>query len=282
MLCALRRAAPATPPLEPNLEHTLPNVHLPTQTKPNPKNQKVGVVGLGRIGAIFVPRLLDAGRDVVVHDANPLAVARALEAGASHRAGGAAVTAASSPQELAETDGVGAVVTVVSDPSALRDVFEGPKGLLAARGGVRPSLFVNVSTVDPDTVRALAERVARAELHPSAAAAGGLAAAPETASGRPTLLDAPATGGVVGARAGDLCFSVGAADGRDVEAARPILSALGAHVAHCGGVGAGSVAKLCNTLVMSASMVAVAEALALGKRLGVDPAGAARGCVVAA
>lgn len=69
-------------------------------------------------------------------------------------------------------------------------------------------------------------------------------AKPITASGRPALLDAPATGGVVAAEAGALTFCVGAADEKDLEAARPLLALLGGHVTFCGPVGAGSVAKL--------------------------------------
>ncbi|GBF94623.1 3-hydroxyisobutyrate dehydrogenase [Raphidocelis subcapitata] len=223
---------------------------------------KVGLIGLGRMGARMAPRLLDAGHDLVVNDSNGLAVERIREIGAQHPNG--SVTVRDSPAALAATPGVGAVLTVLPDPASLTEVFTGARGLLAAPGGLRPSLFINISTVDPDTARRLAERVARAQLAPGAA--------PLTASGRPALLDAPATGGVAGAEGGALCFSVGAADAADIGAARPLLRVLGSHITHCGPVGAGSVAKLCNALVMSSTMVAVAEALALGKRLNLDPA----------
>jgi 3-hydroxyisobutyrate dehydrogenase-like beta-hydroxyacid dehydrogenase len=272
------------------------------------------------------------------------------------------VTVRDSPAEVSATDGVGLVLTVLPDAASLEEVFLGPAGLLRAPGGIRPSLFVNVSTVDPDTARRLAAEVRAA---PLAAPAPGRAAA--------ALLDAPATGGVPGAESGELVFCVGADDAADIEAARPTLELLGRRIAHCGPVGAGSVAKLvrapclarpprgstggaegegrgrpagagrgtawprhpwlpprfapplcsrasesvpacsaapaspwplypalalptslrgtprplppsqpppptfhrgpqCNALVMSASMTAVSEALALGKRMGVDPA----------
>lgn len=223
---------------------------------------KVGFVGLGRIGSRLVPRLLDQGHEVVLHDNNKLALARIAEIGAQHPNG--TVTVRDSPAELAATEGVDVVFTVLPDPAALDSVFLGTEGLLRAPGGLRPSLFINVSTVDPDMVRRLAGEVRRAPLAEGARAI--------TASGRPALLDAPATGGVVGAEAGELCFCVGVEDEADLKTARPFLDLLGGHITHCGPVGSGSVAKLCNALVMSASMAAVSEALALGKRLNVDPA----------
>ena len=84
------------------------------------------------------------------------------------------------------------------------------------------------------------------------------------------FLDAPVSGGVPGADAGTLTFMVGGAAAH-LEAAKPVLDAMGQAVFHCGDVGAGEVAKLCNNLVLAISMIGVAEASALGDRLGVDP-----------
>lgn len=223
---------------------------------------KVGLVGLGRVGSRFLNRLLDAGHEVVLHDSNKLAVDRALAAGKAHPAG--IVSARDSPAEIAAEEGTNIVLTVLPDNSSLEEVFHGRRGLLRAPGGLRTSLFVNISTVEPRTVQRLAAAVRAARVAPGAT--------PLTASGVPELLDAPATGGVVGADSGTMCFCVGAGSVADVEAARPVLDVLGNHITHTGPVGSGSVAKLCNALVMSASMTAVAEALALGRRMGVDPA----------
>jgi hypothetical protein len=92
------------------------------------------------------------------------------------------------------------------------DVFLGRRGLLAAPGGIHPSLFINVSTIEPDAARELAQRVGRAQLAPGAA--------PLTKGARPVLLDAPATGGVVGAERGELCFSVGCDEAADLQVGR--------------------------------------------------------------
>lgn len=224
---------------------------------------KIGFIGLGRMGYRMVPRLLDAGHEVVAYDTNKLAVERIQEAGAAHPNG--SVTVRDSPAALAATEGLSTVITVLPDRDALTAVFLGPDGLLAAPGGPKPSLFINVSTVDPETIQQLAQRVAATKLAPGAPA-------PQTVSGGCVLIDAPATGGVVGAESGSLCFCVGAGERRDADAAAAVLKLLGSHITYCGPIGAGSVAKLCNALVMGATMAAVSEALALGKRLHVDPA----------
>lgn len=224
--------------------------------------QKVGFIGLGRMGARMVPRLLDAGYEVVVEDKNQLALERIVEIGRKHPKG--TVTVRDSPAALSATPGIGAVFTVLPDNACLKDVFLGRRGLLAAPGGIHPSLFINVSTIEPDAARELAQRVGRAQLAPGAA--------PLTKGARPVLLDAPATGGVVGAERGELCFSVGCDEAADLQAARLLLDIVGSHVTHTGPVGTGSVAKLCNALVLGATMAAVSEALALGRRMHLDPA----------
>jgi len=151
------------------------------------------------------------------------------------------VTVRDSPAALAATEGLSTVITVLPDRDALTAVFLGPDGLLAAPGGPKPSLFINVSTVDPETIQQLAQRVAATKLAPGAPA-------PQTVSGGCVLIDAPATGGVVGAESGSLCFCVGAGERRDADAAAAVLKLLGSHITYCGPVGAGSVAKLVSWL----------------------------------
>ena len=82
-------------------------------------------------------------------------------------------------------------------------------------------------------------------------------------------LDAPVSGGVVGAEAATLAFMVGGPD-EDFAEARPILEAMGKRVVHCGGSGLGQAAKVCNNLILGASMIAVSEAFVLGEKLGLD------------
>ena len=144
--------------------------------------------------------------------------------------------------------GADAVVTSLPSNDAVRAVYLGPGGVLEALAA--GSACVDTSTVDPAVSREVA----------AAAAAKNI-----------TFLDAPVSGGVPAADAGTLTFMVGG-DAADVEAARPLLESMGARVIHCGGVGAGGVAKLCNNLVLAISMLGVSEATNLGDRLGVSPA----------
>ena len=144
--------------------------------------------------------------------------------------------------------GADAVVTSLPSNDAVRAVYLGPGGVLEA---LAPgSACLDTSTVDPAVSREVA----------AAAAAKHI-----------TFLDAPVSGGVPAADAGTLTFMVGG-DAADVDAARPLLESMGARVIHCGGVGAGGVAKLCNNLVLAISMLGVSEATNLGDRLGVSPA----------
>ena len=225
---------------------------------------KVGFIGLGHLGARMVPRLLDAGHDVVLHDNNKLAVMRALEIGEQHP--NASVFVADSPAKLASTEGVDVLFTSVPSVDAVKDVYLSNSGVLAAHGGVVPSLLVNMSTVDPATARQLA---AAAATTPRSKQSPPLAGLPV---GYPTFLDAPVSGGIVAADSGTLNFMVGCSSDSALQAAEPFLRVLGSSITRVGNVGAGSAAKLCNTLVAASSMAAVSEALALGRRLGLEPA----------
>lgn len=126
--------------------------------------------------------------------------------------------------------------------------MNGPQGLLA--GARQGQIVVDMSTISPVTARALAER----------AAAQGV-----------ILLDAPVSGGQVGAANGTLSIMVGG-DAAALEAVRPILTAMGKTILHLGDSGAGQVAKACNQLVIAVTIEAVAEAMVLAAKAGVDPA----------
>ena len=140
------------------------------------------------------------------------------------------------------------VISIVSDDAALREVLGGPDGAIAA---ARPgSLVIDMSTVSPALARELA----------AAAAARGVG-----------FLDAPVSGGDVGAREGTLSIMVGG-EAADVERARPVFEVLGSRVTHVGAAGAGQVAKACNQVLVAVIFGGLAEALVLGSKLGVDPA----------
>jgi 2-hydroxy-3-oxopropionate reductase len=199
--------------------------------------ETVGFIGLGIMGRAMAANLLAAGHDVLVHNRSPQPQAALVERGAR---------GADSPDAVARE--AGTVITCVSDDAALRAVLTGDDGVLAhARPG---TLAIDMSTVSPALARELAEL----------AAARGI-----------RTLDAPVSGGDVGARDGTLSIMVGGA-AEDLERARPLFEVLGSRITHCGPAGAGQVVKACNQVLVAVTYAGVAEALVLGSKLGVDPA----------
>ncbi len=197
----------------------------------------VGFVGLGIMGRPMARNLLAAGHRVVVHD---------LVAGSVCELVGAGAVRGGSPREVATTTDV--LVTMLPDSPDVEAVFGGPDGALAA---ARPGwLAIDMSSISPVVARRLAGQVA---------AAGA------------EMLDAPVSGGDKGAIAGTLSIMVGGSEAGFARA-RPILAALGTTIVHVGPSGAGQVAKACNQVVVAVVIEAVAEALVLGAKAGVDPA----------
>ena len=203
----------------------------------SPAKPTVGFIGLGIMGRPMARNILAAGFDLVVYDLMAAPVSELVGAGA---------TAANSPAGVASAADV--VLLCLPDSPDVEAAMTGPQGLLAgARSG---QIVVDMSTISPVTARALAEQ----------AAAQGV-----------TLLDAPVSGGQVGAANGTLSIMVGG-DGDALEQVRPILSAMGKTILHLGDSGAGQVAKACNQLVIAVTIEAVAEAMVLASKAGVDPA----------
>lgn len=196
----------------------------------------IGFIGLGVMGAPMARNLLAAGYEVVGWNRSPGPLAELVEAGAR---------GADSPGlAAAEAD---IVISIVSDDAALREVLGGPEGAIAA---ARPgSLVIDMSTVSP----ALAQELA------AEARARGVG-----------FLDAPVSGGDVGAREGTLSIMVGG-KAAEVERAWPAFEVLGSRVTHVGDAGAGQVTKACNQVLVAVIFAGLAEALVLGSKLGVDP-----------
>ncbi|WP_207482081.1 NAD(P)-dependent oxidoreductase [Arenibaculum pallidiluteum] len=197
----------------------------------------IGFVGLGLMGRPMALNLHRAGARVTVASRSPGPVAELASAG---------LGTATTPREAAHR--AEAVILMVTDTPAVAAVLEGPDGVLA---GLEPgALVIDMGTTAvPDTRRFAA----------AVAAAGG------------RWLDAPVSGGQVGAVEATLSVMVGAEEA-DFEAALPILRALGRRVTRVGPPGAGQVAKAANQMIVGLTIGAVAEALALAQAAGADPA----------
>jgi 2-hydroxy-3-oxopropionate reductase len=193
-----------------------------------------GFIGLGVMGRPMAANLLAAGVRLLVHNRSRAAQETLVAQGAA---------GAASPAEVARQAGV--IITMLSDDAAVREVVGGQL-LPAARPG---TLIVDMSTVSPALSRDLA-----AQARERGAA----------------LLDAPVSGGDVGARQGTLSIMAGG-EADDLERARPLLEVLGATIVHCGPAGAGQVVKACNQVLVAITIAGVSEALVLGSKLGVAP-----------
>ena len=198
---------------------------------------RIGVIGLGIMGAPMARNLLRSGHTLVVM--------RRTRARADALAAEGAVLA-DSPAAVARA--VEAVVTMLPDTPDVEAVITGPDGVLA---GAAPGLLaIDMSTISPRVARGLAAQAARA----------GVA-----------LLDAPVSGGEQGAVAGTLSIMVGG-DHAAFERAAPIFAALGRQVTYMGGPGQGQMTKLVNQVVGATTLAAVAEGVLLAMRAGLDGA----------
>ena len=192
----------------------------------------IAVVGLGNMGGPMAANLVKAGHEVSGYDPVPAAVEQAAASGVAVAASGAEAVA-------------GAEVVITMLPSGALVLSCYAELVPAATPG---TLFVDCSTIDVASSRAA---------HEQAGAAGHRS------------VDAPVSGRVVGATEGTLTFMAGG-EPDAVEAARPVLDIMGKRVVACGIPGAGQAAKICNNLVLGASMIAVSEAFVLGEALGLD------------
>ncbi|XP_058071616.1 probable 3-hydroxyisobutyrate dehydrogenase, mitochondrial isoform X5 [Magnolia sinica] len=176
--------------------------------------QRVGFIGLGNMGFHMANNLVNAGFKVVVHDINRNATKKFSDKG---------VPTKETPLEVAESSDV--IITMLPSSSHVLDVYTGANGLLHGENLLRPWLLIDSSTVDPHTSRRLSESISKCVLKEKKGYAG-----------IPVMLDAPVSGGVLGAEAGTLTFMA---------------------------------AKICNNIAMAVSMLGVSEAFALGQSLGI-------------
>lgn len=200
---------------------------------------KIAFIGLGNMGAPMARNLLKAGHELLVFDV----VRASVDALAA--AGGTAVTAASSARAAAAQAEF--VITMLPSSPHVKSVYLGDDGVLA--GVARGVPLVDSSTIDPHAAREVAARA--------------------DGQGNP-MADAPVSGGTGGAEAGTLTFMVGASS-ELFGAVQAVLAKMGRNIVHCGGVGNGQVAKICNNLLLAISMIGVSEAMTLGVALGIEP-----------
>lgn len=194
---------------------------------------RIGFIGLGNMGSGMAANLARAGHAVHAFDLSAEALAKAERAGCT-----VAVSVADAVQDA------GAVVTMLPAGEHIRQVYEGAVFDACPADAV----LIDCSTIDVATARAVEEK----------AAARGL-----------LMVDAPVSGGIAAAEAGTLTFMVGGSDS-GFERARPILEPMGKAVIHAGGSGTGQAAKICNNMLLGATMIATCEAFLLAQRLGLD------------
>ncbi|MEC7933926.1 MAG: 3-hydroxyisobutyrate dehydrogenase [Pseudomonadota bacterium] len=196
--------------------------------------QTIAFIGLGNMGGGMAANLLKNGYAVRAFDLSEDALARAEGHGATR--------AASAIDAVAGAD---AVVTMLPAGSHVEEVY-GRALFDAARPG---ALLLDCSTIDVATARRVSE----------AAATAGF-----------DMVDAPVSGGIAAANGGTLTFMVGGTDAAFARA-QPILAAMGKAVIHAGGPGNGQAAKICNNMLLGATMIATCESFAMAKKLGLDP-----------
>ena len=194
---------------------------------------RIAFIGLGNMGGGMAANLAKKGHDVRAFDLSTDALTRAESAGCL--AVGSAVEAA---------DGAEAIVTMLPAGRHVAEVYESLFGVVAPS-----AILIDCSTIDIDTAKAVAV----------AAQGRGMAA-----------VDAPVSGGIAAANAGTLTFMVGGSV-EEFARAQPFLADMGKAVIHAGANGAGQAVKMCNNMLLGATMIATCEAFALAQKLGLDP-----------
>ena len=199
----------------------------------------VGFIGLGLMGRPMARNLLKAGFPLVVHSRSPAPVDELVEHGAQR---------AASPADVARR--ATRIITMLPDAPDVEQVLEGPDGVFTA---IQPgTILIDCSSIAPTAARRLAER------------ARGFGA---------TMLDAPVSGGEIGAVSGTLSIMAGGDEAAFADV-KPILDAMGNpdKVIRVGDEGAGQITKVCNQMVIGGTLAVVSEAFSLARRAGVDPA----------
>jgi len=198
--------------------------------------EKLAYLGLGMMGFPMARRLLNAGHKLTVWNRSAAKAAALVEAGAK---------AANNPRDAADAAHI--IFMCLTDAAAVEDVVFGPDGLAIADG--QGKLVVDFSSIHPDAARAIAARLKMAN---------GMG-----------WIDAPVSGGTVGAEQGTLAVMAGG-EAADIERVRPYVLAMAKRLTHMGPTGAGQMTKLCNQVIVGCAMAVLAEATRLAANAGID------------
>jgi 3-hydroxyisobutyrate dehydrogenase len=195
---------------------------------------RIAFIGLGHMGGGMAPNLAKAGHDVQAFDLVPEAVEKAAAGGCS--AAGSAADA---------VKGADVVITMLPAAKHVRAVYENDVAPNAKSG----ALLIDCSTIDVSSAREVGDGLKELGFE---------------------FVDAPVSGGIAAAASGNLTFMVGGSD-EAFDRARPFIEPMAKAVIHAGALGAGQAAKICNNMILGATMVATCEAFVLAKKLGLDP-----------
>ncbi|XP_076244760.1 3-hydroxyisobutyrate dehydrogenase, mitochondrial [Calliopsis andreniformis] len=194
---------------------------------------RVGFIGLGNMGGHMARNLLKKGHKLTVFDVNESAVMNLTGA-----------NSVASPAEVVKD--VEVVVSMLPSSQNVVDVYNGQNGVLSS--AKKGTLLIDSSTIDPFVSQIMAKEAEKFGVR---------------------FIDGPVSGGVNAAKDGTLTFMVGGSK-ENFELAKPLLESMGSRVIHCGDVGMGQAAKLCNNMLLAISMAGTAEAFNLGQKLGLD------------
>ncbi len=209
------------------------------QLPPKIPKTKIGIIGLGNMGRHMATRLLAAGAEVFIHTRTR---DKALELEAC------GMVYCTTPMALAKTVSSGIIIICVTDTPSVEAVIKGESGIL--EGLEERALVIDMGTTQVMNTRDLADLVNQ---------------------NGADYLDAPVSGGAVGAEQGSLSIMVGG-EAEACERARPVFEVLGRNINHIGDIGAGQIAKSANQMIVAMTVDAIAEALVLTQRAGADPA----------
>ncbi|MGQ0793997.1 MAG: NAD(P)-dependent oxidoreductase [Deltaproteobacteria bacterium] len=202
----------------------------------NKSDTTIGWIGTGIMGAPMCGHIIASGFSAVVYNKTKERASGLIEAGAAW---------AASPREVAERADV--IFTIVGFPEDVREVYFAERGIL--RGARAGSIAVDMTTTEPSLAKEIYE------------AAGAMGV---------STIDAPVSGGDVGARAARLSIMVGG-DRNTADALMPLFELMGRNIVYQGGAGAGQHAKMCNQIVAAGNMIGLCESLVYARRCGIDP-----------